>query len=123
LAGDLGRLAVLEQRHDPRYPSDWAARFRFDITNEWRPCRLIDVSLDGAAIELYGLSPHDSLDRRIHVEVASISGEGEAIHILGDVRHKACTQDGRVVVGIRFLLPNREQRNLLRLLVSLRVAD
>ena len=40
-----------DRRRSRRITADWAARFRFATDADWRPCRLIDVSWDGAALE------------------------------------------------------------------------
>jgi hypothetical protein len=110
------------RRRSARYPADWAARFRFDPNAEWRNCRLIDVSWEGAALELHGLAYEESLTGAMWVDVKSVSGSDDGIVVDGMVRHQARTAMGRTLVGIEFRRLRVEALQLLRLLVSLRAA-
>jgi hypothetical protein len=122
-AGERRHLTMTEQRRrSRRYATDWAASFRFDPAAEWRKCRLIDVSWDGAALELYGVDDDEPLVGSMHVEIKSISGGDDGIFVRGFIRHRARTAIGRVIVGMEFRRLSAEEMQLLRLLVSLRAA-
>src|SRR5438128_6828926 len=107
-----------QRRRSRRYPADWAARFRFDPTSEWRSCRLIDVSWEGAALELYGVDEEEPLVGPMHVDIKSVTGSDDGILVRGTIRHRARTAIGRTIVGIEFRRLDVEELQLLRLLVS-----
>jgi hypothetical protein len=111
-----------QRRRSARYPTDWAATFRFDPRAEWRNCRLIDVSWDGAALELYGVGNGEPLEGPIFVDIKSVTGSDDGIFVSALIRHRARTAIGRTLVGIEFHRLSVEELQLLRLLVSLRAA-
>jgi hypothetical protein len=111
-----------QRRRSRRYPADWAARFRFDPASEWRNCRLIDVSWEGAALELYGVDDDEPLDGAMFVDIKSVTGSDDGIFVSGLIRHRARTAIGRTIVGIEFRRLDAEELQLLRLLVSLGAA-
>ena len=43
-----------EQRSTHRYETDWVARYRFGRRKRWQDCQIVDVSRNGAALELRG---------------------------------------------------------------------
>jgi hypothetical protein len=109
-----------EQRRSPRYPADWAARYRLDVRAPWRNCQLIDVSWDGAAIELHGVLDDEPLEGLFDLEIKSVTGSDDGIPVRGLVRHRSRTAMGRVLVGIEFQSLTVDQLQLLELLVNLR---
>jgi PilZ domain len=111
-----------QRRRSRRYPTDWAARFRFDAVAEWRNCRLIDVSWEGAAFELYGVDADESLVGPMFVDIKSVTGSDDGVAVSGMIRHRARTAMGRTIVGIEFRRLTVEELQLLRLLVTLRAA-
>jgi hypothetical protein len=111
-----------EQRRSPRYPADWAARYRLDARAAWRRCQLIDVSSDGAAIELHGVAHDEPLVGIFHLEIMSVTGSDDGIPVRGAIRHRSRTAMGRVLVGIEFEALTVEQLRMLELLVNLRAA-
>ncbi len=110
------------RRRSTRYPADWAARFRFDPIATWRNCRLIDVSWEGAALELDGVAEAEPLTGPMFVDIVSIAGDDQGFQVNGVIRHGARTAMGRTLVGIEFRRLDREQLKLLRMLVNLRAA-
>jgi len=111
-----------QRRRSRRYPTDWAARFRFDPQAEWRNCRLIDVSREGAAFELYGVDDDEPLEGPMFVDIKSVTGGDDGIFVSAVIRHRARTAIGRTIVGIEFHRLSMEELDLLRMLVSLRAA-
>lgn len=109
------------RRRSRRSPVDWAARFRFDAVSDWRGCRLIDVSRDGAALELYSVDDDEALVGPIFVDITSAGGDG-GIFVNGVIRHRARTAIGRTLVGIEFRRLSVDELQVLRRLVSLRAA-
>jgi PilZ domain len=111
-----------QRRRSRRYPTDWAARFRFDAAAAWRTCRLIDVSWDGAALELYGVGDDEPLTGPMDVDITPVTGSDDGILLRGSIRHRARTAIGRVIVGIEFRRLSADEMQVLRLLVSVRAA-
>lgn len=109
-------------RRSHRHPTDWAARFRFDPTADWRNCRLIDVSWEGAALELYGVDADEPLLGPLFLDIKSVTGSDDGIAVSGMIRHRARTALDRTIVGIEFRRLEIEKLQLLQVLVSLRAA-
>ena len=80
------------------------------------------MSWDGAALELDDVDDTEALVGSLFVDIASITGEGGGIRVDGTIRHRVRTALGRTLVGMEFRRLDREQLQLLRLLVSLRAA-
>ena len=113
-------MTAVERRRARRYPSNWSARYRFDTTAEWRDCRIIDVSLDGAAVELYNHNAVESITGMLHLEIDSGAGDQIGVALGAQIRHSVRLQDVRLLVGVEFAALGRDERNLLHLLIGLR---
>jgi hypothetical protein len=112
---------MTEQRNAHRYATDWVARYRFSRRKAWQDCQILDVSRDGAALELRGVDPERVAgERRIHLQIQSVLGVGPGAPLLAEVRHCRQTAGGRVLVGVEFNDLPAEQFRLLGLLVGLR---
>ena len=68
---------------------------------ESRPCRLIDVSKMGAAIEPFEPLNFDPLASQVEMQF-NFPGIDETIEFLGDIRHMTRTAEGHVHLGIEF---------------------
>jgi hypothetical protein len=108
-----------EQRRSRRYPADWSAQYRLDPNDEWRYCRVVDVSFDGASLELTGATAVEGLVGPIHLQISSVAGDQVGVSIRAVIRRHV-QLDGRVIVGVEFSVLRDEERNLLHLLVGLR---
>jgi hypothetical protein len=113
-------MTVTDRRSSPRHHADWAATYRFDPRVPWRHCRVIDVSLDGAAIELYGTDDDEPLTGGLYVQVGSVVEDEQGIVIRTMARRQVRMASGRVIVGVEFGTLHPDERQLLQLLVSLR---
>jgi hypothetical protein len=111
-----------QRRRSRRYPTDWTVRFRFDLAAEWRRARFIDVSWEGAALELHGVRDDEPLDGVIHLELCSATEVGQTIAIHGWIRHRARTAMGRVLVGIELRRLDFDEMHVLRQLADRRAA-
>jgi hypothetical protein len=69
--------------------------------NQWRRCRVVQVSRSGAILELDGLISSERLRGTLYLELAS-SAPGEGIRLSGKVRHQHRAANGRVRVGVDF---------------------
>ena len=80
---------------------------------------MIDVSFDGAALELFGVTAVDRLQGPLQLRVSSIAGDGGGILLRAVVR-RLVQSEARVIAGVEFAVLRAEERNLLHLLVGLR---
>ena len=111
-------MTVAEQRGSPRYPAEWVARYRLDAGMDWRDSRVIDVSLDGATLELYNASPRELLAGPLYLQISTVGRDEVGATLRGVLRRHVRLDNGRVIVGIEIAVLRREERNLLHLLVE-----
>ena len=108
-----------EQRRSPRYLTDWSAQYRLDPDDEWRACLVLDVSLDGAALELSDTALVGGLGL-LHLQIASVADDQPGVVIRAVIRRTSQADGGRVIVGVEFSVLRADERQLLQLLVGLR---
>jgi hypothetical protein len=108
-----------EHGDSPRDPADWPARYQFDAHSDWRDCRIIDLSFEGAAVELYDVEPVDPLVGRLNLEISSIASDQVGVALRTVIRRVDRPSDRGVVVDVDFA-QRREESLLLHLLVRLR---
>ena len=82
--------------------------------------RVIDVSLDGAALELPGSPLDGGLAGPLYLQIASVAGDQAGVVIRAVIRGSRKADGGGVIVGIEFLVLHADERQLLQLLVELR---
>jgi hypothetical protein len=116
-------MTIDERRRGPRYPADWSASYRLDPDPGWRRCRIVGVSREGAAVELYDLAPSETITEWIELELSPPSGDNTPVKIRALIRNHHRMTSGQVVVGVEFVLATRRQRELLELLVRLRATE
>lgn len=97
------KLRKRRRRRAPRVEADCDGRIRIDAGSPWLACRVIDVSLDGAALELpEGV---DAPARRIiHLELSQHRDEHlpGAIELLVEIRNSGPEADGNRRLGVKF---------------------
>jgi c-di-GMP-binding flagellar brake protein YcgR len=113
-------MSLDQRRRSPRHPAGWSASYRLDPESQSRPCRIINVSGDGAAAELYELRPDETPDGRLVLELRSVSGDAAVVEIAAVVRNHARTSTGQIIVGVEFTPLTNHQQELLELLIRLR---
>lgn len=99
LDGDVPIAPDGTERGDPkrivlRQPTDWFGTYRIvgDSEQDRRWCRVLDVSTQGAGLELFGTSPEAALEHRVVVSV----------QLRGDIRDAIVLPNSLVRVGIEF---------------------
>jgi c-di-GMP-binding flagellar brake protein YcgR len=113
----MGRSS--QRRRAIRHPAAWSGRYQIEESPErgWRDCRVIDVSMTGAAVEPFGLGPDEIPEGTLGLDLVPMPDVPEHLHLRGDIRHRTRTSAGRVRVGIEFVgLSTRERDQLQRLL-------
>jgi hypothetical protein len=97
----------------------WGATYRIGDDETWSSCRLLDISLDGASIELSGVVVEDDLaEVPFLLQIDSIADDEVGITVRATIQHLEQRDDGSVVAEVEFSA-RREERMLLHLLVRL----
>ena len=97
--------ALAHSRKVPRKVVDWSGTY---ITEHregavWQKCSVVDISVLGVGVKLFGSVPSDLMGHRVAVEVQTPMGAFVSIHMSGDVRSVApAKSDGSVRVGLEF---------------------
>jgi len=93
----------------------WPARYRPQLDSTWTPCRIIDVSLDGAALALpAGVVAPTGV---VIVEVL-LTDYRARISLRAEVRNAKLTPQGFERVGVKFESPTIVERRVLEELLN-----
>ena len=90
-----------ERRRWWRAPIDLWGWYTFPDDAETGTCRVVDISEDGAGVELFGNTPDDPIGRVLRVEITGPDGS-MGIQITGVVRNVAVGRLDGARVGIEF---------------------
>jgi hypothetical protein len=101
-----------EERGAERVPVGWGARYRLDSHGPWLACRVIDVSLDGAALELPedGYAPRSRL---IFLELQCGDEPPSSVVLRADVRSLSFATNGHHRIGVMFVNVTSVERQFL----------
>jgi hypothetical protein len=91
-----------EQRHVKRVRVGWDARYRLDSHGPWLACRVIDVSLQGAALELPE-NAYAPRSRLIFLELWDREETSGGVSLRADVRSLSFARNGRHRIGVMFV--------------------
>ncbi len=98
---------------------DWRAQFRIGSATTWSECRVLDVTLTGARIELSAeVRCAVAIGESCSVQIDSIADDDVGIVIQAVVVGEEPGPVGRPIVDVEFRA-GREERILLHLLVRL----
>jgi hypothetical protein len=106
---------AMEHRRAPRYPVKARGTYRLAGCLDWRHCRLIDLSDQGAGLELCSLEMDGWPRGRIEVRIAVLGGE---MPLRGEIRNARSFED-RLRVGVEFVDMSLDERNMIALLIGL----
>jgi c-di-GMP-binding flagellar brake protein YcgR len=108
-----------EHRRSERRPADWIADYMIEGRTEdgWHPCRITDLSLGGAALELVGSRPAQ-INRRLVIDLRTADGESQDIQLRGEIKNQTVTEDGTIRVGVEFVEPTELERSILESLLE-----
>jgi hypothetical protein len=114
-------VTVAEQRHIPRHATEWAAHYRLDARADWRASRVIDVALEATALELYDSTPDELQVGPLYLQIRSVADGAVVANVRAVLRNHIRLENGRVIALLQFASLHRDERNLLRLVVSPRI--
>jgi hypothetical protein len=77
---------------------------------------MIDISVVGVGVELFGDVPADLVGRRLVVEVDPPIGDSIGIRLVGDVKSTREQMDGATRVGVEYTDLSQTERQILRIL-------
>jgi hypothetical protein len=119
--GEMAMRLHAPRRREGGRLAGTAATYRFDDSsgNVWVPCRVLDMSLDGAALELFACAHDEPLDGRV-VVVSPHTDEGErsGVHLRGEIRDAGPGEEGGLRVEIKFVALSAIDRAVLGLLIE-----
>ena len=101
--------------------ADWAGRYRFEGTERWRDCRVIEVFGSCVTVEPLGREANEACEGTVVLELASMGG-AEPLELRGEVRHVTRLPGSTVHLGIGFVALSAHAEQLLDLLFALRAA-
>jgi len=109
------------RRRMPRQSAGWSGKYcvEGDGPEAWHECRVLDISIIGLGVELFGpiSRPGDLLGRRITVEAHTPAGESLSIRARGEVKNVTAGAKGGMRVGVEFVDLTELERSILDALV------
>ena len=112
-------VSVVAGVADAARAQSWGASYRIGSDEDWFACRLLDISLDGASIELAGDVPDGPCEELpFVVQIESIAEDEVGVSVPATIERVDRDSRGSVVVDVAFSA-RREERMLLHLLVRL----
>jgi PilZ domain len=90
-----------QARRALRRELEWTARYVVEGSRDrgWRECRILDISREGAGVELFDATSEEARTHRIVLELEVTPA---VLRLAGDVRHVRPGMNGGVHVGLHF---------------------
>lgn len=105
------------RRRVPRQIAGWTGKYRIegDDPEAWHECRILDISVIGVGVELFGPVPDDDqlLGRCVVVEAQTPSGASLSVRARGEVRNVRPGAEGGIRVGMEFVELSETERSIL----------
>lgn len=107
----------------PRQEADWPGTYVIegDLHRAWGACVIVDISILGAGLELFGDVLSDQIGRQIVVEVQTPAGAAITFQMVGEIRYSAAGSRGGTRGGIEFGHMSDTERAILNLLEHMRI--
>ncbi|HUZ09892.1 MAG TPA: hypothetical protein VMU76_06975 [Acidimicrobiales bacterium] len=114
----------LRRRRVPRQEAGWFGKCLVEDDPEamWCECRVIDVSIIGAGLEVFGLAHGDLVGRRMVVEVQAPTGASVSVRFVGVINNAGVVPGGGVRFGMEFVGLSKSERSILNMLEQMQVA-
>jgi PilZ domain len=118
-----GPTTDARRRRLPRQDADWPGTYVIegDLHKAWGACVIVDISILGAGLELFGDVLPDQIGRQIVVEVQTPAGAAITLQMVGEIRYSAAGTRGGTRVGVEFGHVSDTERAILNVLEHMRV--
>ncbi len=110
-AAQVSAMARFGRRRAPRQAVAWLGRCRFGSSGGWIDCRVVDVSILGAAVEIVGFAPIGT--GPLTVEIYPLAGEQSSVVLRCEVRNRRVGERGTITLGVEFV-PALDEHDLAR---------
>lgn len=110
------------RRRVPRQTAGWTGKYTIEGEDPeaWYECRVLDISVIGVGVELFGEIPQPAdtlLGKRMVVEAHTPAGESLSIRARGEVTNVTPGADGGTRAGMQFVDLAEGERSILDVLV------
>jgi hypothetical protein len=111
------------RRRAPRVTTGWPGRYivEDDPHSGWNECRVLDISLIGVGLELFGDTDIDLLGHQLIVHVQTPVGESVSIRLVGRVMNTGRGNEGGTRAGLEFVGLSDTEQSILKALELMRV--
>lgn len=112
------------RRRVPRVNAEnWPGKYVVDDdpSSGWHECQLIDLSLLGMGLEVFGPGATGLIGQRILVHVDVGEGKSIALRLAGVVRNANTGSSGGTRVGIEFIDLSEGEQSVLRMMEHLKI--
>ncbi|HEY3942436.1 MAG TPA: PilZ domain-containing protein [Acidimicrobiales bacterium] len=112
------------RRRVPRQHVGWLGQYIVEAEpgSGWTDCEVVDISVLGVGLELFGSHTTDLVGQRLVVEVRTPVGTSISIRMVGDVRNMGPGRMGGARVGMEFVGLTETERSILDTLALMQVA-
>ncbi len=114
----------MRRRRVPRQAAGWFGKclVEDDPQAVWSECRVVDISILGAGIEVFGAPLRNLVGQRLAVEVQPSAAASLSIHLVGEIKNVAAAPRGRVRLGMEFIDLTDSERSFVHVLEQMRMA-
>jgi PilZ domain len=113
------------RRRVPRVAADgWSGRYIIedDPDSNWSDCRVLDISVIGVGLELFGDASFDLVGHRLVVQVQAPVGESVSLRLAGRVMNQSKGPQSGTRAGLEFVGLSEAERSILKVLEIMKVA-
>src|SRR5271156_5117234 len=108
------------RRRLPRQEADWPGQYTLD-GGTWGSCEVLDISILGAGLEIFGPPQGELMGRQITVEVETPAGASITLRMTGELGNIAAGPRGGTGVGTQFADLSETEKAILDVLEHMRV--
>jgi PilZ domain-containing protein len=113
----------LRRRRVPRQATEWFGKclIEDDCEAVWSECRVIDISILGAGVEVFAFEPRDLVGHRLVVEVQPPDASSLSVNLVGEIRNMSVAPRRRVRLGIEFVDLSDNERSIVDMLARMQM--
>ena len=112
------------RRRVPRVAaSGWLGTFIIEDDSQpgWGDCAVIDFSVLGVGLELFGKLRDDLVGRRMVVQVHAPVGKSVSLRLVGEIRNNVLGPQGENRVGMEFVDLSETERAIIGVIEEMKV--